>query len=469
VNESVRLRDLRPFIDLMRGVKSEPCEYYYHVMHGGEEIDSFAESILGISVSANLRVCSVLQNPKAVYIVAEVDAQDTSDVYGGYVYEIFVDDSLYNIRDVENEMDHTSEIWKITIPKKKGERTQRISGNLIFYREEKPFSSFVEEVVIIFTCFAENTCTSPESKGIRYLINQKMASALAKLVASKLLRIRSVSSSSRFYNTKAFQAPGWGRVNKTKEFLSSKFDMKDMREAEVILGIRIKRENNDPTVMFRHNKGTPMSQLEYSRAIGCLMYAMISTRPYITFAIRKLSSGYPSVIEGYFGASWINNMEDHSSTSESSKYFNLKVFTRLSDFSDHKFTTKIEVSVIITNGESVKDMTRKSDKLAKFEGPVWSEDETLETTRKRIKWEKDDYICRGHILNDMSDSLFDIYQNAESAKALWESLESKYKAEDASAKKFLDDEVAWWVDSGATSHVCRDLHWFQVYKSIEDG
>nr|GEU59653.1 zinc finger, CCHC-type [Tanacetum cinerariifolium] len=69
--------------------------------------------------------------------------------------------------------------------------------------------------------------------------------------------------------------------------------------------------------------------------------------------------------------------------------------------------------------------------------PVWSENETLETTRKRLKWETDDYICRGHILNGMSDSLFDIYQNAESAKALWESLETKYMAEDASAKKFL--------------------------------
>nr|GFC66796.1 hypothetical protein [Tanacetum cinerariifolium] len=102
--ETVRLRDLRPFIDLMRGVKSVPCEYYHHVMHGGEEIDSFADSILGtgtgkagLRISANLRACSVLQNPKAVYIVVGVDAQDTSDVYGGYVYEIFVDDSLYNI------------------------------------------------------------------------------------------------------------------------------------------------------------------------------------------------------------------------------------------------------------------------------------------------------------------------------------------------------------------------------------
>nr|GFB38033.1 zinc finger, CCHC-type [Tanacetum cinerariifolium] len=165
------------------------------------------------------------------------------------------------------------------------------------------------------------------------------------------------------------------QVNKKKEFLSSKFDMKDLGEAEVILGIRVKRGNNgisisqshyiekiltkfnfancfpvytpaDPTVMFRHNKETPVSQLEYSRAIGCLMYAMISTRPDIAFVVGKLSrytsnpnalhwqalgrvfqylkgtmdygltySGYPSVIEGYSDASWINNMEDHSSTS----------------------------------------------------------------------------------------------------------------------------------------------------------
>nr|GEX50614.1 zinc finger, CCHC-type [Tanacetum cinerariifolium] len=110
---------------------------------------------------------------------------------------------------------------------------------------------------------------------------------------------------------------------------------------------------------------------------------------------------------------------------------------------------------------------------------VWSENETLETTRKMMKWENDDYIWRGHILNGMSDSIFDIYQNAESAKALWKSLESKYMVEDASATKFLvsnfmnykmvdtrpvleqyhemDDKVSWWVYSGATRHVCKDL------------
>ena len=49
----------------------------------------------------------------------------------------------------------------------------------------------------------------------------------------------------------------------------------------------------------------------------------------------------------------------------------------------------------------------------------------------------DDYICRGHILNGMVDSLFDVYQNHESSRELWEALEAKYLAEDASSKKFL--------------------------------
>nr|GFB19748.1 zinc finger, CCHC-type [Tanacetum cinerariifolium] len=57
------------------------------------------------------------------------------------------------------------------------------------------------------------------------------------------------------------------QVNKTKEFLSSKFDIKDLGEAEMIL----------------------VSQLEYFRAIRCLMYAMISTRPDIAFAVGNLS------------------------------------------------------------------------------------------------------------------------------------------------------------------------------------
>ncbi|CAM8931339.1 unnamed protein product [Rhodiola kirilowii] len=161
----------------------------------------------------------------------------------------------------------------------------------------------------------------------------------------------------------------------TKEFLSSKFSMKDMGEAEVILGIKIEKVEGglaltqsqyiekvlkkykylDCHPMNTHfessqrlspNKGAPVSQLKYSRVIGSLMYAMTSTRPDIAFAVGKLSrytsnpsedhwkavhrilrylkgtmnlglvySEFPSVIEGYSDASWISNKEDHSSTS----------------------------------------------------------------------------------------------------------------------------------------------------------
>ena len=69
--------------------------------------------------------------------------------------------------------------------------------------------------------------------------------------------------------------------------------------------------------------------------------------------------------------------------------------------------------------------------------PEEQDDETLEQTRDRIKWENDDYICRGHILNALSDALFDVYQNSEMAKELWDALHAKYLTDDATSKKFL--------------------------------
>ncbi|CAM8921452.1 unnamed protein product [Rhodiola kirilowii] len=108
------------------------------------------------------------------------------------------------------------------------------------------------------------------------------------------------------------------QVDLTKEFLSSSFAMKDMGEADVILGIKIKRENKSIALSQSHyvekvlkklnylncspvntpmdssgkllpNTGEPVSQLEYSQVIGCLMYAMTSTRPDIAFVVGKLS------------------------------------------------------------------------------------------------------------------------------------------------------------------------------------
>ncbi|GJZ54735.1 hypothetical protein Tco_0609928 [Tanacetum coccineum] len=61
--------------------------------------------------------------------------------------------------------------------------------------------------------------------------------------------------------------------------------------------------------------------------------------------------------------------------------------------------------------------------------PEDSENATVEQIMKKVKWYNDEYVCRGLILNGMSDPLFDIYQNVESSK--------EYMAEDASRKKFL--------------------------------
>ncbi|GKC03182.1 zinc finger, CCHC-type containing protein [Tanacetum coccineum] len=36
-------------------------------------------------------------------------------------------------------------------------------------------------------------------------------------------------------------------------------------------------------------------------------------------------------------------------------------------------------------------------------------------------------------------------------------------------KKPKDDDVAWWVNSRATIHVCKDRCWFKTYESLNDG
>ncbi|GJT01823.1 zinc finger, CCHC-type containing protein [Tanacetum coccineum] len=66
-------------------------------------------------------------------------------------------------------------------------------------------------------------------------------------------------------------------VDLTKEFLSSRFSIKDLRQANVIL---------DTSEKLMPNNGQDISQLEYYRVIGCLMYC---TRLDIAFTMGKLS------------------------------------------------------------------------------------------------------------------------------------------------------------------------------------
>nr|GEU54633.1 zinc finger, CCHC-type [Tanacetum cinerariifolium] len=106
-------------------------------------------------------------------------------------------------------------------------------------------------------------------------------------------------------------------------------------------------------------------------------------------------------------------------------------FGKLDKFEEHGFRRwQKKMHFLLTTLKVVYVLTTPMPELL--------EDATVEAIRIRAKWENDDYICIGHILNGMSDSLFDVYTNVESAKELWDSLESKYMAKDFSSKKFLD-------------------------------
>ena len=153
------------------------------------------------------------------------------------------------------------------------------------------------------------------------------------------------------------------------------FDMKDMGPANVILGIKITRTTNglildqshyvdkilekfnkDDNAIVRtpidtnhhlsKNKGETISQIEYARMIGSLMYLMSCTRLDIAFFVSRLSrytsnpgvdhwraivrvlrylrftrnyglqyTRYPEVLEGYSDTSWISDISDSKATS----------------------------------------------------------------------------------------------------------------------------------------------------------
>ncbi|CAM8913427.1 unnamed protein product [Rhodiola kirilowii] len=164
-------------------------------------------------------------------------------------------------------------------------------------------------------------------------------------------------------------------INETKNFLSSKFEMKDFGEVDVILGVRVTKFDKgymlsqthyvekilkkfdcfdvvpvrtpcDPNKHLFKNSGTSVSQEEYAKVIGSLMFLMNCTRPDIAFAVSRLSRytqnpsgehwsalkhllrylrgtlewglnfrGFPLVLEGYCDANWVTDSDEVSSTS----------------------------------------------------------------------------------------------------------------------------------------------------------
>ncbi|GKB99934.1 zinc finger, CCHC-type containing protein [Tanacetum coccineum] len=285
------------------------------------------------------------------------------------------------------------------------------------------------------------------------------------------------------------------QVDLTKEFLSSRFSMKEMGEADGILGIRIKHESNGIAISQSHyiqkvqkkfnyfdcapvstpmdtseklmpNNSQAVSQLEYSRVSGCLMYAMTYTRSDIAFAMGKLSK-YTSnpVLEGYTDASWISNTEDNSSTSglvfllaagkEAEWLRNLileiplwsKPIAPISIRCDSAATLANAYSQmyngksrhlgvrhnmiheLITIGVISIEFVKDTQLPAK---ETWQLSSMCKAERSNVV-----YVLTTPIPEDGGDDPTMEQQFVESRKELWDSLDAKYMAKDASSKKFL--------------------------------
>ncbi|GKB42681.1 hypothetical protein Tco_0887623 [Tanacetum coccineum] len=121
--------------------------------------------------------------------------------------------------------------------------------------------------------------------------------------------------------------------------------MKEMEEADIILGIKIKRKNKGIVIIQSHyiekilkkfnredysqvsnpidmvekmmpNTGTPVARLEYSRVIGCLMYDMTSIKPDIVYVVGRLTRFTSNPCRHHWHAiTQINHAEDSSFTS----------------------------------------------------------------------------------------------------------------------------------------------------------
>ena len=69
--------------------------------------------------------------------------------------------------------------------------------------------------------------------------------------------------------------------------------------------------------------------------------------------------------------------------------------------------------------------------------PIASDEDIDEIKAQRKKRKEDELICRGHILNTLSDHLYDLYTSMKSPKEIWNALEAKYKTEKIGTNKFI--------------------------------
>ena len=111
--------------------------------------------------------------------------------------------------------------------------------------------------------------------------------------------------------------------------------------------------------------------------------------------------------------------------------------------------------------------------LARFlreNAPTLNEDETdWQVVAAVDAWKHANFLCRNYILNGLDNTLYNVYSYIKTARELWESLEKKYKTENAGSKifvvgKFLDFVM---VDSKTVISQVQDLQLILHYIHTE--
>ncbi|XP_019235458.1 PREDICTED: uncharacterized protein LOC109215803 [Nicotiana attenuata] len=66
-----------------------------------------------------------------------------------------------------------------------------------------------------------------------------------------------------------------------------------------------------------------------------------------------------------------------------------------------------------------------------------TEEDSEDTKAERKKRQDDELLCRGHILNTLTDRLYDLYSNLKSPRDIWTALQTAYENEKRGIDKFL--------------------------------
>ena len=69
--------------------------------------------------------------------------------------------------------------------------------------------------------------------------------------------------------------------------------------------------------------------------------------------------------------------------------------------------------------------------------PEPNDADTEQIIANRKKREDDELMCRGHILNTLSDRLYNLFSTTQSPREIWNALEEKYTSEKKGTDKFI--------------------------------